>query len=106
MNKNKYKIGQKIKEIRKKTGTTQEIFSEKINIEPSSLSNIENGKSYPSMQTVLKIMEEFNITPDDFFDFEYLTSAEDLEKQIIDIVKKQPLDRKKIMYKIIKQFDV
>lgn len=41
MKDNKYQIGQKFKEIRKKSGLTQENFSEKICIEPSSLSNIE-----------------------------------------------------------------
>ena len=35
-------IGLKIKEIRKKSNLTQEQFSEKIGIEPPSLSNIEN----------------------------------------------------------------
>lgn len=54
-------IGLKIKEIRKKSNLTQEQFSEKIGIEPPSLSNIENGKSFPSMQTVLRILEEFQI---------------------------------------------
>lgn len=103
---NRYKIGQKIKEIRKKTGTTQEVFSEKINIEPSSLSNIENGKSYPSMQTVLRIMDEFNIPPEKFFDFDYLVTGDELDKQIIDIIKSQPLNVKRIMYRIIKQFEV
>ena len=39
-------IGLKIKEIRKKSNLTQEQFSEKIGIEPPSLSNIENGKSF------------------------------------------------------------
>ena len=103
---NKYKIGQKIKEIRKSARVTQEIFSEKIGIEPSSLSNIENGKSYPSMQTVLKIMDEYNISPDKFFDFEYLTNENDLEAQMIEIIKKQPINKKRIMYRILKQFEV
>lgn len=103
---NRYKIGKKIREIRKKAGLTQEIFSEKINIEPSSLSNIENGKSYPSMQTVLKVMEEFSVSPEKFFDFEYLIKEEELENEIIEIIKKQPLDKKRIMYKLIKQFDI
>ena len=75
MKDNKFQIGQKIKEIRKKSRLTQEFFSEKIGIEPSSLSNIENGKSYPSMQTVLNIIETFSIRPEDFFDFDYKFST-------------------------------
>ena len=41
-------LGENIRRIRKSRGLTQDIFSEKIGIEPSSLSNIENGKSLPS----------------------------------------------------------
>lgn len=106
MKDNKYQIGQKFKEIRKKSGFTQENFSEKIGIEPSSLSNIENGKSFPSMQTVLKVMDNFEVTPDEFFNFEYLVKDEELENKIIDIIKRQPIERKQLMYRIIKQFDV
>lgn len=106
MKDNKYKIGQKIKEIRKKSQLTQEFFSEKIGIEPSSLSNIENGKSFPSMQTVLKIIETFSIRPEYFFDFDYYVNDEDLETQIMNIIKNQPRDKKQIIYKIVKQFEL
>ena len=58
------------------------------------------------MQTVLKIMEVYDISPDKFFDFEYLTNEIDLEKQMIEIIKKQPINTKRIMYKILKQFEV
>ena len=106
MKDNKYQIGQKFKEIRKKSGLTQENFSEKICIEPSYLSNIENGKSYPSMQTVLNVMDKFGISPDEFFNFEYLVKDAELEEKIVDIIKRQPYERKQLMYKIIKQFEV
>ncbi len=102
----KYYIGEKIKELRKKYNLTQEKFSEQIGIEPPSLSNIENGKSYPSMATVLQIMEKFNITPDEFFNFEYFKSASELELEIIDIIKNLPYEKKQLLYRIIKQFDV
>lgn len=106
MKDNKFQIGQKIKEIRKKSRLTQEFFSEKIGIEPSSLSNIENGKSYPSMQTVLNIIETFSIRPEDFFDFDYFADETELETKILNIIKNQSNENKQIIYKIIKQFDV
>ncbi|MBO8430396.1 helix-turn-helix transcriptional regulator [Spirochaetes bacterium] len=106
MNGSRKLIGQKIKEIRKRNGITQETFSEIIGIEPSSLSNIENGKSFPSMQTILKIMEKFNAKPQDFFNFEYLKDEESLEEEIIEIIKRQPYDKKQIIFRIIKQFAV
>lgn len=97
-------IGKKIKEIRDKNKITQEYFSELINLDPSSLSNIENGKGYPSMQTLLNIIDKFHIKPQEIFDFEYLQEENDIENEMIEIIKQQPYDKKQILYKIIKQF--
>ncbi len=99
-------IGKKIKEIRAKSKLTQEIFSEMIGLEPSSLSNIETGKSFPSMQTLLNVMNKFNVRPEEFFDYDYFRKENDLENSIIDIVKKLPYDKKQIVYRIIKSFDL
>lgn len=99
-------IGKKIREIRDKNKITQEHFSELINLDPSSLSNIENGKRYPSMQTLLNIMEKFKITPQELFDYDYLAENNQIEEEMIDIIKNQTYDKKQILYKIIKQFAV
>ena len=99
-------MGQKIKEIRKRLNATQEYFSEIIDIDTSTLSNIERGLSYPSMTTLLNIIGKFNVKPEEFFDCEYLNTAENLENEMIEIIKKQPYDRKQILYRIIKQFAI
>ena len=104
MEQRKKLIGKKIKEIRKRENLTQELFSEKIGIEPSSLSNIENGKSFPSMVTVINITDKFNVSFNDFFDTEYLINENDLEQEIINIIKKQSYKNKQLIFKIIKQF--
>ena len=57
-------IGTRIKEIRKGAGLTLEKFGAKIGITAASLSTIENGKSNPSVQTVLMICREFNVNED------------------------------------------
>ena len=99
-------FGLKIKEVRKKSGLTQEKFCEQIGIEPTSLSNIENGKSFPSMQTILNIFNVFNVSPEDFFDVQYLQNQKELEEEIIEIIKRQTAERKKILYRIVKSFDI
>ena len=104
MEEQKKLIGKKIKEIRKRSQLTQELFAEKIGIEPSSLSNIENGKSFPSMQTVLNITKKFKISYNDFFDNAHLKDEKSLEKEIIASVKAQPYEKKQIIYRLIKQF--
>ena len=57
-------IGTRIKEIRKGAGLTLEKFGAKIGITAASMSTIENGKSNPSVQTVLMICREFNVNED------------------------------------------
>ena len=106
MNNDKPLIGKKIKEIRKKNNLTQEGFCEMIGIEPSSLSNVENGKSFPSMQTVLKIMEKFKVSAQDFFDFKYLMDEKELDTQIFELIKNMTNEKKQIIYRIIQQFDL
>ena len=106
MDNRKKLIGEKIREIRKRNNLTQDKFSEQIGIEPPSLSNIENGKSFPSMQTILNIMDKFNTAPQEFFDFQYLKTEEELEKEIFEIIKKQSYENKKIIYRLIRQFAV
>ena len=103
---NKLLIGKKIKEIRSKNKITQEAFSAMIGLETSSLSNIETGKSFPSMQTLLNIIEKFEVSPNDVFDFAYLDKDENIEQEMIDIIKKQPYNNKQILYRIIRQFAV
>ncbi len=103
---NKFLVGKKIREIRKKNDLTQEQFSEKIDIEPASLSNIENGKSFPSMQTALNIMDKFNILPQDFFDNSYYKEENEIDEEIFKILKNLPIKEKRIIYRIIKNFDI
>ena len=56
-------LGENIRRIRKSRGLTQDIFSEKIGIEPSSLSNIENGKRNVTEQMRKSICREFRVDP-------------------------------------------
>lgn len=99
-------IGGKVREIRRKSGFTQEQFAENIGIEPPSLSNIENGKSFPSLQTIMNIMDKFDVLPQEFFDNKYYADEDFIEKRIIDILKRQPIEKKRIIFRIIESFDL
>jgi len=55
------KVGERIKEIRKKKGLTQYIFAELLGIEDSALRRIENGRTNPTLKTLLKICDELDI---------------------------------------------
>ena len=97
-------LGEKIKTLRKSAKYTQEVFSEKIGIEPQNLSRIERGLNFPSLATFLKIAEVLNIKPNDLLDVESYMEENLLENTIINIVKSQPLNQKRVIYKLVKAF--
>mgnify|MGYP002524140843 FL=1 len=42
-------LGKRLRELRKRKGINQEKLAELINVDPTTISNIENGKNYPSL---------------------------------------------------------
>ncbi len=64
-------LGKRIKEIRKSKKLTQEQLAEYIGIETSSVSNIENGRYFPTAENLDKIMQVLKISPSDLFISEY-----------------------------------
>ena len=58
------------------------------------------------MQTVLNVMDKFEVSPEEFFNFEYLVKDTELEEKIIEIIKCLSYERKQLLYKVIKQFEV
>lgn len=58
------------------------------------------------MQTVLNVMDKFEVSPEEFFNFEYLVKDTELEEKIIEIIKCLLYERKQLLYKVIKQFEV
>lgn len=101
-------LGENIRKIRWSKNMTQETFSEIIGIEPSSLSNIENGKSFPSTQTIINIQAQFEIAPNEIFDFDadYLKSNKHLEEAICTAVRDFDINKKRVLYKIVKAIEV
>lgn len=57
-------LGNKIYKIRKDDNLTQEEFAEKYNVTRQTISNWENNKSYPDLETLLKISDDFSVSLD------------------------------------------
>lgn len=74
-------IGKKIVKIRKDNNLTQDDLADKYFVTRQTISNWENGKSYPDLETLVKISDDFNISLD-------ILLKED-NKMIKDISKKQ-----------------
>ncbi len=82
MNKKKL-LGERLREIRKKFGYTQEKMSEIVGVEPQSISKIESGKNFPLLTNLEKIADNFNLELKDFFDFEHKNSSDTIRKEVL-----------------------
>ena len=60
----KFTIGDRIKEIRKKRGLTQEQLAEKLDISVQFVGQIERGLKLPSMPVFIKLVEILNVSSD------------------------------------------
>lgn len=57
-------IGNQISTIRKEQGLTQEQFGSLFHVTRQTVSNWENGKSYPELQILVSISNQFDISLD------------------------------------------
>ena len=69
---NQEKIGQVIKDIRKKHNLTQADFANKYNVTYQAVSKWENGKNLPDISLIKKICNDFNINLNNLLEGEYL----------------------------------
>ncbi len=88
--KKKELLGKRLRDIRKCKGYSQEKLAEEINVDPTTISNIENGKNYPSLWNLESILHVLNCSFLDIFDFEHKNSQEDLLQQILLMLKNNP----------------
>ncbi|AQT84743.1 transcriptional regulator-like protein [Paenibacillus larvae subsp. larvae] len=54
-------LGERIREIRKKNQMNQTEFSNRVGVSQGTLSELEQNKYNPSLETVLAIIKEFNV---------------------------------------------
>lgn len=57
-------IGSNIQKIRKEAQMSQEDFADMFHVSRQTISNWENSKSYPDLETIVKISDSFNISLD------------------------------------------
>ena len=78
-------IGNKIQAIRTENGMTQAEFAEKFNVTRQSVSNWENNKHYPDLDTLCKISDEYNVSFDILLkeDREYVSRIDKTTNQAV-----------------------
>ncbi|MGQ7887558.1 helix-turn-helix domain-containing protein [Paenibacillus sp. WC2504] len=90
-------VGEKIREIRKHKGLTQEELSERAQIKYTYLGDVERGVRNISLESLEKIMNALEIRPGDLFDYRELNlSSNEIELEAILEVHHNYLKVKKI----------
>ena len=62
------KVGNFIKDIRKKNNLTQKQLADKLNVTYQAVSKWENGKNVPDISTLQQISKEFNLNIDEILE--------------------------------------
>ena len=93
-------LGKRLRELRKRKGINQEKLAELIDVDPTTISNIENGKNYPSMINLENLLDVLGCSFLEAFDFEHKNNNEDLISQITKKLKNNP-DKLEDFYKIV-----
>ena len=92
-------LGKRLRELRKRKGINQEKL-EMIEVDPTTISNIENGKNYPSLINLENLLNVLDSSFLEAFDFEHKNKKEDLLSQINEKLKNNP-DKLEDFYKIV-----
>lgn len=81
-------VGQRVQILRKRKQLSQEELAGRIGIDTKSLSRLERGQHYPSLETLERIRQELDVNLKDFFDFDDKPSAEELRSFLMRTVSK------------------
>lgn len=63
----KVKFGHRVKELRRKTGLSQEKFALLINMDRTYFASVESGKRNISIENIYKIANGLNVTMEELF---------------------------------------
>jgi transcriptional regulator with XRE-family HTH domain len=102
MNTTKKLLGERIRELRKSRGLTQEQLAELIEVEQKHVSRLELGKSYPTIERLEKLADALKVPLRDFFDFIHLANWDMQSKSIEKMMKELDEDNQKVAYKVFR----
>ena len=84
----KQAVGVQIQSLRKHRNVSQEELAARVGIDAKSLSRIERGVHYPSLDTLEKIQVELDVELMDFFDFSGIESVQEMRNFLIKVANK------------------
>src|SRR5690349_21044387 len=85
-------VGRRIRELRKEHKLTQTELSARIGIQQSDLSRIEKGEYRVSLDTLFRILADFNVGIGEFFEAAAVDTMTPRHVQLMDDVNELPLE--------------
>ncbi len=102
MQNTKILLGQRVRELRKGKGLSQDQLSEVVQIDPKHLSRIEVGKSFPYMETLEAIAKALDVEIKDLFEFHHLSQEAATLEEINKLLHGASADKLRQVYKFIR----
>ena len=103
MAKFKKSLGKRIRHIRKKNDLSQEQFAELIGIDPNSVSRIECGVHYPSLDTLEKISTALEVEMRDLFIFNKKESAEEMRAFLVQTASEVGVEKLREVVRVVRR---
>ncbi len=97
-------LANRLKKLRKVKGYTQAQLAEKADLTNNYISNIETSHSIPSLETVVKICNALQITPNDLIVGSVETTQEYLQLEFSEKFSKCTAKEKRLINKFIDAF--
>lgn len=94
-------FGKRLEELLKKHKMKQCELAEKLEIDPQSISRMIAGKHFPKEENIEKMIQAFNITPDELFSFTQVADDNELIKDINRLLSNAPSSKVRMAHKII-----
>ena len=94
-------FGIKLKNFRKFKKITQEKLAEMIDIDIRQVARLEAGDSLPSLNTILKLCNIFNITPNDLLLSDENVKTNSIKSDIYDILSLMKPEQLELVKKLI-----
>lgn len=83
-----YKIGQRIRKLRKSLGLSQEELAEQINISTTHMSHIETGNTKLSLPVLVDLAQALNVRADDLLSDNDAIAPSHYTDEIADILER------------------
>lgn len=96
-----FKIGQKIRKIRKAHGLSQEELAEKVNISTTHMSHIETGNTKLSLPVFVDIAAALEVRTDDLLDTATATTSTSLD-EIAAVLERCTAQEAKVIADVVK----